>query len=157
MLSETIWLPLLELDEVYYPNLVHRFYTNLYVKQSGNIKSMVQGKVIKLSQKKLAQILGVPNEGETVFFWETGHLKDHVDDEGRCLNILFGERHMEGQKLKAKNMHPTPRIINKIMAKTILPSHYNEVTHFQVFRVICIMVGRKLNMPYIIMQYIQLV
>ena len=80
-----------------------------------------------LNSTILSQIIGVPNEGETIFINKSSQLKNYVDRAEMNEKVLINESIGATQ---TKELNKKYRLFHKFIAYNIIPKH-GELDHLE--------------------------
>ena len=106
-----------------------------------------------LNEEKICEILGVQSDGDRVYESESW---PNIDGfvVGEAIQLLCeGPVLYDYGKSNAHSLTPTSRVLHHYVTYSLVPrgGHRNEVSYLKAFLVYSIIVGRRLNIGYIIM------
>ncbi|KAI5663121.1 hypothetical protein M9H77_22444 [Catharanthus roseus] len=132
------WNSLVTMTGEYYSNLVREFYANMFFKYDPykiDTTTIVKGVRIHLDRAILAQILGVPNEGHSVFY-ERGFTSIFADSTWVYYDTLarFGVQSQAVGKrvLKSNDLEGTWKVASLLIATNITPRSPNQTNKLRM-------------------------
>ncbi|KAJ4980221.1 hypothetical protein NE237_011001 [Protea cynaroides] len=129
------WLPVISYTETTCPNLVKHFYANLELEgdvedmnqcRDLRITSYVRGVHISFNTHQLADLLGIPNDGDLVYCAPKAKGYLTVDLRQEIAHQILNP----GAPMKAASLRPIPRVYSHIIQHNIVPQsgHYSELS-----------------------------
>ncbi|KAJ4952339.1 hypothetical protein NE237_029171 [Protea cynaroides] len=133
------WLPVITYTVTTRPNLVKHFYANLEIEENVNdfnrgrelhLTTFVKGVVISFNTHQFVDLLGIPNDGDLVYY--TSKMKGFLTDD-LCQEI--SEQILNPRApMKAASLRPVPRvclpyIIIRTMCQATLPDQANNLPY----------------------------
>lgn len=154
------WTNLLTLREPIYPSLVKVFYSNMLISDTApnKIFTSVGGVEIAFDVEELNRILMIPNEGFQVFSCRKKIQKPWFNVVDAVRNICRRSDLSEffcNASFKAQALPLQVRVLHSIIQHfiSIRTGHFDEVTRLDVCLLDSILVGRKVDVGYILVQH----
>ena len=143
--------------EPIYPKLIRTFYSNVVVHVEGpiTISCSLRGVNIMLNKEKIYEILGVRSNGEIVYEEKTWPNIDSFVVRDAIQLLCGGLVPYDHGNPNAHSLMHTSCVLHHIVTYSLVPrgGHRNEVLYLEAFLVYFIIVGRRLNIGYIIMNH----
>ncbi|KAL2486124.1 Uncharacterized protein Adt_30880 [Abeliophyllum distichum] len=152
------WVSLVTIDEKVYPNIMKKFYKDLIFSTGSGITCMVRNKRLKITRDLIRSILHLEDCDLRIFSSKTTpHLEGYNLTEA-CSRVT-GKHFEEARRLSSNQLTLPCRVLHNIISHIIVPrkGHIDEVNHFDVFLLDSILVGRKLDFPYIMLHHMNTV
>lgn len=154
------WANLLTLREPIYPSLVKVFYSNMLISDTApnKIFTSVGGVEIAFDVEELNRILMIPNEGFQVFSSRKKIQKPWFNVVDAVRNICRRSDLSEffcTASFKAQALPLQVRVLHSIIQHfiSIRTGHFDEVTRLDVRLLDSILVDRKVDVGYILVQH----
>ena len=152
------WLPIMIVKEPIYPKLIRAFYIKNVVVHVGGpitISCSLRGVNRMLNEEKICEILRVQSDGDKVY--ESNSLPN-IDNfvVREVIQLLCGGLvPYDHGKSNVHSLTPPSHVLHHIVTYSLVPrgGHRNEVLYLEAFLVYSIIVGRHLNIGYIIMNH----
>ncbi|GAV77665.1 hypothetical protein CFOL_v3_21136 [Cephalotus follicularis] len=146
--------PLFSINLPSYPELIKEFYVHILSSSMESLSTKVKNKHIDLDLDRLATILNVPNGGAWGWnqrSWVTSPNFDQQD----CVRVLFGENADHVQRMYTRNLSLHYRFLHHAVCTHILPKAggFVEVTHIEAYTMYHLITGRKINVPFLIINH----
>lgn len=156
------WQNLVNLPHKVYPRLVSLFY--LHFKHTNEeekdytVISYVKGKHIEFNIPTLAQILGVKQSENKIYFQTEAQMAQVVGDISKVYSTICIDK-VTGSNLHAKHLKPHLRILHRFLLENVTPKagHYDAVPTFNAYLLYCFEVERSVDLSFIIMREMDLV
>ncbi|GAV88161.1 hypothetical protein CFOL_v3_31584, partial [Cephalotus follicularis] len=118
------------------------------------VTTKVKNTQIKFDVTTLANILGIPREGPRGWnqrIW----LENDNFDKVECVKLLFGDNADFLQRMYTRNLSLHHRFLHRAVSTHILPKAggFDEVTHMEAYTMYHLITGKKINMPYLIINH----
>ncbi|KAL2497333.1 Uncharacterized protein Adt_22883 [Abeliophyllum distichum] len=145
---------ILNLNDKVYPSIVKDLYTKMTFSFGTGITCLVRNKRIKITQELIHSILYLE---DGVFVSIPPKKIPHIEEYNLvevCCHIT--RKHFETAVHLSTNQLTLPcRVLHNIIAYIIVPrkGHHDEVNHYDFFLLDSILIERKLNFPYIMLQH----
>ncbi|KAL2513211.1 Uncharacterized protein Adt_18811 [Abeliophyllum distichum] len=148
------WVGILTLDDKVYPSLVKDFYKKMTFSSGTEITCFLRNKRVKITRDLICSLLHLEDGGIRLYTTKTiPHTEEY--------NLVEACRRVTGKHfdiptcLSTNQLTLTCRVLHNIIAHIIVPrkGHHDEVNHYDVFLLDSILLGQKLDFPYIIIQH----
>ncbi|KAL2511333.1 Uncharacterized protein Adt_16933 [Abeliophyllum distichum] len=149
------WVGILTLDDKVYPSLVKDFYKKMVFSPGTEITCFLKNKRIKITRDLICSLLRLESGGISLYTTKTiPHIEGEYDPVAACCHVT-GNHFDALTRLSTNQLILTCRVLHNIIAHIIVPrkGHHDEVNHYDVFLLDSILLGRKLNFPYIMIQH----
>ncbi|KAL2474610.1 Uncharacterized protein Adt_35346 [Abeliophyllum distichum] len=149
------WVGILTLDDKVYPSLVKDFYKKMTFSPGTEISCFIKNKRIKLTRDLICSLLRLESGGLSLYTTKTiPHVDEEYDPVAACCRVT-GKHFDAPTRLSTNQLTLTCRVLHNIIAHIIVPrkGHHDEVNHYDVFLLDSILLGRKLDFPYIMIQH----
>ncbi|KAJ4964967.1 hypothetical protein NE237_016816 [Protea cynaroides] len=130
------------------PNLTNTDVNDPNQGRDLRISSYVRGVPISFNTHQLANLLGVPNDGDLVYCppKAKGYLTEDLRREiaHQILN--------PGAPMKAASLRPVLRVYSRIIQHNIVPQsdHYSGLSQLTQYITYCVCTGERVSLPYLI-------
>ncbi|KAL2533129.1 Uncharacterized protein Adt_06480 [Abeliophyllum distichum] len=149
------WVGILTLDDKVYPSLVKDFYKKTVFSPGTKITCFLENKRIKITRDLICSLLHLENGGISLYTTKTiPHIEEEYDPVAACCRVT--RKHFDAPtRLSTNPLTLTCRVLHNIIAHIIVPrkGHRDEVNHYDVFLLDSILLGRKLDFLYIMIQH----
>ncbi|KAL2531860.1 Uncharacterized protein Adt_05211 [Abeliophyllum distichum] len=148
------WVSLVTLDEKVYPNIMKEFYKDLIFSPGSGITCLVRNKRLKITRDLIRSILHLEDCDLRIYSSKTiPHLEGY--NLAKACSRVTGKHFEEARRLSSNQLTLPCRVLHNIISHIIVPrkGHLDEVNHFDVFLLDSILVGRKLDFPYIMLHH----
>ncbi|KAL2470972.1 Uncharacterized protein Adt_39108 [Abeliophyllum distichum] len=119
------------------------------------ITCFLKNKRIKITRDLICSLLRLENGGISLYTTKTiPHIEEECDPVAACCHVT--EKYFDAPtRLSTNQLTLTCRVLHNIIAHIIVPrkGHHDEVNHYDVFLLDSILLGRKLDFPYIMIQH----
>ncbi|KAL2486621.1 Uncharacterized protein Adt_31377 [Abeliophyllum distichum] len=152
------WVSILTLDDKAYPNITKEFYQDMIYSPETGITCMVRNKRIKITQDLIRSILHLENCDIRVYSSKTTpHLEGYNPIE--VCSRVTGKHFEEVTRLSTNQLTLSCCVLYNIISHILVPrkGHLDEVNHFYVFLLNSILVGCKLDFPFIMLNHMNTV
>ncbi|GAV57187.1 hypothetical protein CFOL_v3_00725 [Cephalotus follicularis] len=137
-----------------YPELIKEFYVHIFPTSRIDLTTKVKNAEIAFDESTLANILGIPQEGPRGWNQRNWLINDNFDKQ-ECVKLLFGENADFMQRMYTRNLSLHHRFLHRAVCTHILPKagEFNEVTHMEVYTMYYLITGKKISVPYLIINH----
>ncbi|KAL2517753.1 Uncharacterized protein Adt_14000 [Abeliophyllum distichum] len=145
------WVGILTLDDKVYPFLVKDFYKKIIFSPGTEITCFLKNKRIKITRDLICSLLRLESGGISLYTTKTiPYIEVKYDSVAACCRVT-GKHFDAPTRLSTNQLTLTCRVLHNIIAHIIVPrkGHHDEVNHYDVFLLDSILLGRKLDFPYI--------
>ncbi|KAL2513127.1 Uncharacterized protein Adt_18727 [Abeliophyllum distichum] len=140
------WVSILTLDDKVYPSIVKELYKNMSSTPGSGISCLLRNKRIRITQDLIRSILHLEEGGVRLFTTKIIPHTEEYDLVEACCHVTG--KHFEASVRLSTNQLTLPcRVLHNIIAHIIVPrkGHLDEVDHYDVFLLDCILRGHKLD------------
>ncbi|KAL2471120.1 zf-RVT domain-containing protein [Abeliophyllum distichum] len=145
---------ILNLNDKVYPSIVKEFYKKMTFSLGTDITCLFRNKRVKIIQELIRSILHLKDGGIRLYTTKTIlHLEKYNPIEA-CRRVT-GKHFETPARLSTNQLTLTCRVLHNIIAHIIVfrKGHLDEVNHYDVFLLNSILIGRKLDFSYIMLQH----
>ncbi|KDP46199.1 hypothetical protein JCGZ_10039 [Jatropha curcas] len=155
--KEMNWVSVMVMKQKFYPELVRHFYSNLsYDVHKTQICSFVKGKEIKLNQKSLKKILGVPNLGTEMYDNNKKWIEEASVSRVEALKTILENPDLsEVTKINSCQLTLEMRLLHQMVVHIILPRKrsFNYVSSMDLLVMWHILKGKPFNLPFVLLSH----
>ncbi|KAL2491277.1 Uncharacterized protein Adt_26905 [Abeliophyllum distichum] len=148
------WVGILILANKVYPSLVKDFYKKMIFSLGTEITCFLKNKRIKITQNLICSLFRLEDGGIRLYTTKTILHTEEYNPVVACRCVT--EKHFDAlARLSTNQLTLTCRVLHNIIAHIIVPrkGHHDEVNHYDVFLLDSILLGQKLDFPYIMIQH----
>ncbi|KAL2532184.1 Uncharacterized protein Adt_05535 [Abeliophyllum distichum] len=147
------WIGILTLDDKLYPSIVKDFYKKMTFSPEKKITCLLRNKRVKITRDLIRSLLRLEDGGVHLYTTKTISHTEEYNPVEACHRII-GKHFDTPARLSTNQLTLTCRVLHNIIALIIVPrkGHHDKVNHYDVFLLDSILLGRKLNFPYIMLQ-----
>ncbi|KAL2480618.1 Uncharacterized protein Adt_33584 [Abeliophyllum distichum] len=152
------WVRILTLNDKVYPSIVKDFYKKITFSLETEITCLLRNKRVKITQDLIRSLLRLEVGGIRLYSTKTiPHTEEYKPVEA-CRRVT-GKHFEISPRLSTNQLTLTCHILHNIIAHIIVPQkgHHDEVNHYDVFLLDSILLGQKLDFPYIMLQHMNFV
>ncbi|GAV81420.1 hypothetical protein CFOL_v3_24875, partial [Cephalotus follicularis] len=137
-----------------YPKLIKEFYVHILATSRVDLTTKVKNLEIEFDVPTLANILGISREGPRGWNQRNWLVNENFD-KVECVKLLFGENADFMQRMYTRNLSLHHRFLHRAVATHILPKAggFDEVTHMEAYTMYHLITGKKINVPYLIINH----
>ncbi|KAL2541798.1 Uncharacterized protein Adt_02776 [Abeliophyllum distichum] len=153
------WVGILTLADKVYPSLVKDFYKKIVFSPGTEITCLLKNKRIKITRDLIRSLFCLEDGGIRLYTTKTiPHIEEEYDPVEACHRVT-GKHFEAPARLSTNQLTLTCRVLHNIIAHIIVPrkGHHDEVNHYDFFLLDSILLGRKLNFLYIMIQHMNYV
>ncbi|GAV71158.1 hypothetical protein CFOL_v3_14652 [Cephalotus follicularis] len=132
------------------------FYANFGFSTSVTLSTSINGKPILMNYATLASILDIPCDG-TISWSNRNWIEEDNFSKEECVHLLFGEHAQLVDKMYSRNLTLDYRFLHRVVATHVLPKSggFDDVTHMEAYTMFHIVIGRRINIPLLIMNHMK--
>ncbi|KAL2531471.1 Uncharacterized protein Adt_04822 [Abeliophyllum distichum] len=148
------WVGILTLNDKVYPSIVKDFYKKMTFSPGTEITCLLRNKRVKITQDLIHSLLCLEVGGIRLYTTKTILHTEEYNPVKTCRRVT--EKHFETPAHLSKNqLTLTCGVLHNIISHIIVPrkGHHDEVNHYNVFLLNSILLGQKLDFPYIMLQH----
>ncbi|KAL2486954.1 Uncharacterized protein Adt_31710 [Abeliophyllum distichum] len=119
------------------------------------ITCFLKNKRIKITRDLICSLLRLESGGISLYTTKTiPHIEGEYEPVATCCRVT-GKHFDAPTRLSTNQLTLTCRVLHNIITHIIVPrkGHHDEVNHYDVFLLDSILLGRKLDFPYIMIQH----
>ncbi|KAL2513131.1 Uncharacterized protein Adt_18731 [Abeliophyllum distichum] len=152
------WVGIFTLADKIYPSLVKDFYKKMIFSPGTEITCSIKNKRIKITRAIIHSLLHLEDGGISLYTTKTIPHFEEYDLVEACRHVT-GKHFDAPSHLSSNQLTLTCRVLHNIIAHIIVPQkgHHDEVNHYDVFLLDSILLGRKLEFRYIMIQHMNYV
>ncbi|EEF43327.1 conserved hypothetical protein [Ricinus communis] len=153
------WVSFILIKEKFYPELVRHFYANLsFDADKAQINSFVKGKEIRLNQKSLKKIIGIPNFGTEICENDYKWVENDVGiSRVEAFKMLLEnpDSSVVSSKVDACHLKLEMRLLHLMVVHIILPRKrsLNCVSDMDLLVMWHILNGMDFNLPFVLLSH----
>ncbi|KAL2498715.1 Uncharacterized protein Adt_24265 [Abeliophyllum distichum] len=148
------WVGILLLNDKVYPSIVKDFYNKMTFSPGTEITCLLRNKRVKITQDLIPSLLRLEVSGIRLYTTKTILHTEECNPVEACRRVT-GKHFETPTRLSTNQLTLTCRVLHNIIAHIIVPrkGHHDEVNHYDVFLLDSILLRRKLDFPYIMLQH----
>ncbi|KAL2526908.1 Uncharacterized protein Adt_11962 [Abeliophyllum distichum] len=148
------WVRILTLDDKVYPSIVKDFYKKMTFSPGTKITCLLRNKRVKITRDLIRSLLRLEDGGILLYTTKTILHTEEYNPVEVCHHVT-GKHFKTPARLSTNQLTLTCRVLHNIIAHIIVPrkGYLDEVNHYDVFLLDSILLRRKLDFPYIMLQH----
>ena len=142
------------------PRMIRQFFANLEMSQNFNkytmLSSYVDGKIVRIHEETLFEVLGIKNEGPRIFVSKS-HPRLSSFDRATALHQITGNPNFPiDQTPKNSELIPNAKLLHSLNTYIFLPrsGHRDAINLMDVYLLDRLLNRRQTNLPHIILNHI---